>query len=188
MSWLVYAVVAIALVIAVYFVARVLVHARRLREPMLVDCPENHEVAAVKLDPALATRAAAFGHAELQLSQCSRWPERQACGQECLKQIETQPEDCMLRAAVTKWYEGKSCVMCGKPLGAIDWLQHRPAIMGPDNRTAEWFDVTLEQLPKVFSTHKPVCWDCHIAETFRQQRPDLVIDNPWRGAGTRAAR
>ena len=187
MNWLVYAVVTITVVVAVYLVARFVIRARRLREPMLVDCPENHEVAAVKLDPALATRAAALGHAELHLTQCSRWPERRACGQECLKQIETQPESCMVRTTVTKWYEGKSCVMCGKPLGAIDWLQHRPAIMGPDSRTSEWFDVPLEQLPAVFSTHKPVCWDCHIAETFRQRRPDLVVDNPWKGTGTRAA-
>jgi hypothetical protein len=188
MSWLVYAVATIAILAAVYLVARAIVRVRRLREPMLVECPETGETAAVKLDPGPAAKMATLGSAELHLDQCSRWPERQSCGQACLRQIEIQPEDCMLRVAVTKWYEGKTCVACGRPLGTIQWHERRPATVGPDNRTVEWFDVALEQLPRVFSTHRPICWDCHIAETFRQRRPDLVIDNPWKGAGTRAAR
>jgi hypothetical protein len=31
----------------------------------------------------------------------------------------------------------------------------------------------------VMRTHEAICWDCHVAETFRRQRPDLVLDNPF---------
>jgi hypothetical protein len=28
----------------------------------------------------------------------------------------------------------------------------------------------------VFSTHRPVCWNCHVTETFRRLHPELVVD------------
>ena len=58
MSWLVYAVATIAILAAVYLVARAIVRVRRLREPMLVECPETGETAAVKLDPGPAAKMA----------------------------------------------------------------------------------------------------------------------------------
>ena len=27
-------------------------------------------------------------------------------------------------------------------------------------------------------THLPVCWNCHIAESFRREHPELVVDRP----------
>ena len=35
-----------------------------------------------------------------------------------------------------------------------------------------------EQLPEIFATHQPVCWNCHIAESFRRLHPELVTDRP----------
>ena len=36
----------------------------------------------------------------------------------------------------------------------------------------------------MFETHLPVCWNCYIAETFRQQNANGVLDRKWeRGAG-----
>jgi hypothetical protein len=32
---------------------------------------------------------------------------------------------------------------------------------------------------QVMGSHAAICWDCHVAETFRRQRPDLVLDNPF---------
>jgi len=37
-----------------------------------------------------------------------------------------------------------------------------------------------ERLRATISNHPPVCWDCHIAETFRRTYPELVTDRPWR--------
>ena len=57
-------------------------------------------------------------------------------------------------------------------------LDHAPALLGPDFRTTEWKGIRPEQLPEIFSTRQPVCWNCHIAETFRRLHPELVTDRP----------
>jgi hypothetical protein len=47
----------------------------------------------------------------------------------------------------------------------------------------QWSEIPAEELPEVFETHLPVCWSCHIAETFRREYPKRVVDRPWkRGA------
>jgi integrase len=50
--------------------------------------------------------------------------------------------------------------------------------MGPDRKTVQWSDLPAEKLPQVFETHRPVCWSCHIAQTFRRGHPELVVDRP----------
>jgi hypothetical protein len=117
---------------------------------------------------------------KLRLKECSRWPERADCGQECLAELEAAPEECLVRTIVAKWYEGKKCALCGKAIGKIDWLEHKPGVLGPDRKTALWPHFRAETLPDVLSTHQPVCWDCHIAANFRNQFPNLVIDRPWK--------
>ena len=36
----------------------------------------------------------------------------------------------------------------------------------------------LEKLQEVLATHWPVCWNCHVAETFRREHPELVAHRP----------
>jgi len=114
-----------------------------------------------------------------RLQECSRWPEREDCGQECLKQIEADPQNCRVWNIVDKWYDGKKCVFCRKPIGPLHHLDHVPALLGPDFKTCEWKDVAPEDLPRVCSTHHPVCWNCHVAETFRRVHPNLVTDRAF---------
>jgi hypothetical protein len=151
----------------------------RMRGTRVVACPENEQPAAVTVDARRAALTAAGGHEHLRLDSCSRWPEKAACGQECLKQIEAQPTDCLVRTQVDRWYADKSCAICGKALGQVEWAAHAPALRGPDGVTLEWRDVRPETMFQVMGTHAAVCWDCHVAETFRRQRPDLVLDNPF---------
>jgi hypothetical protein len=148
------------------------------RGKRLIICPETHKAAAVDVAAGDAAVGAFFNEPTLHLVECSRWPERQNCGQECLQQIEADPEHCLVWNLVSKWYEGKSCVFCRKPFGPLHRLDHAPALLGPNFRTSEWKDVRPEQLPEIFSTHQPVCWNCHVAETFRRLHPELVIDRP----------
>ncbi len=155
----------------------------RFRSTRLVTCPETKEPAGVRLDARHAAVTAALGDPDLRLKECTRWPERRNCGQECLKQIEAAPEDCLVRNILTKWYQGKPCVYCGKPLGEINWLEHRPALMSPERNTVEWRQLRPETIPRVLATHLPVCWNCHIAETFRRQHPELVVDRDWKLSG-----
>ncbi len=152
----------------------------KLRGKRLVTCPENNQPAAVEVDAKRAFAESVAGVPHLRLAECSRWPERQGCGQQCLKQIESAPADCLVRNIVAKWYAKKTCVYCGKRIQESDWLDQVPALLGPDRKTVEWKQVSAEKLPEVLSRYLPVCWDCHIAETFRREHPDLVVERPWR--------
>jgi hypothetical protein len=146
-----------------------------LRGTRLVECPETKAPAAVDIQ---AGRAA-IGQ-RLDLSGCSRWPERQSCGRECLAQIERAPSDCLVRTVVTKWYEGKTCAVCQKPLGEIDWLERKPGLIDSGGKARPWLDVPAEQLPQAMAAEQPICFDCYVAATFRREHPELVVDNPWK--------
>ena len=154
----------------------------QLRGKRLVNCPETQKPAAVELDALPLAREAVFRTPQLRLSECSRWPERQGCGQECLKQIEAAPEGCLVRRIVDNWYAaGKTCAICGKPVDVTEqWVGHVPALLNPEKKTVYWDKIAAERLPEVFQTYLPVCWSCHIAETFRREHPDLVVDRPPR--------
>jgi hypothetical protein len=151
----------------------------RMRGTRVIICPDNGQAAAVTVDAGHAAMTSAGGHEHLRLESCSRWPEKAGCGQDCLTQIESQPMDCLVKTQVSRWYTDKTCALCGKALGMIDWTERKPALRTPDGRTVEWRDVKPETLPQVMATYAAICWDCHVAETFRRQRPDLVIDNPF---------
>jgi hypothetical protein len=151
----------------------------RFRGTRVVTCPENRKPAAVQVD-ALRASLSVAGTKDLELKQCSRWPEKRGCGQECLAQIEASPEDCLVRTMLTKWYAERSCVVCGKELGQVDWLQHKPALRAPNRESVEWNQVPPETVPEVLATCEPVCWDCHIAATFRREHPELVTDRSWK--------
>ncbi len=146
------------------------------RGKRLVTCPETHKTEAVDVAAGEAAVGAFLSEPTVYLTQCSRWPERQDCGQECLQQIEIDPENCLVWNIVSKWYEGKSCVFCHKPIGPLHHLDHAPALLGPDQKTVEWKELRPQQLPEVLTTHRPVCWNCHIAENFRRAHPELVVD------------
>lgn len=169
-------IVALALVL---FVARAIPGVRAYfdyRGKRLVTCPETHKAEAVDVAAGEAALGAFLTEPTLHLTECSRWPERQNCGQECLQQIEIDPENCLVWNIVSKWYEGKSCVLCHKRIGPLHHLDHAPALLGPDHKTVEWKEFRPEQLPEVFETHRPVCWNCHVAENFRRTHPELVVD------------
>jgi len=171
----------VALLVVGYVAFRALPAYFRLRGKRLVTCPENEHPAAVDLDALHLAKDAVFGTPQLRLSECSRWPERQGCGQECLKEIETAPQGCLIRRLVADWYAGKNCVICGKRVSTSEeWAGHVPALLNPDKKTIYWDTITPQNLPEVFKTHSPVCWSCHIAETFRREHADLVVDRPAR--------
>ena len=151
----------------------------KYRGARIVECPETKAPAAVELN---AMRALATGGkpSAFQLKDCSRWPEHQSCGQECLSQIESSPESCLLRTIIAHWYSDKSCTVCAMPIGVVDWMHHKPALLSPDRLSIDWNTVAPEEVPELLKTHKPICWNCHVATTFRHSHPELVIDRPWR--------
>lgn len=152
----------------------------RHRGKSLVTCPETRDPATVHVDASKAALAAMKGgRTSLHLDRCSRWPERENCGQQCLSQIENDPQGCHVWNIAQEWFRDRSCAYCHRPIEQIHWHDHRPALLSPDNKTVQWSDVPPEKLPELFETHLPVCWSCHIAETFRREHPNDFVDRPW---------
>ncbi len=147
----------------------------------IVTCPETGETVTVKVD---ASRAALDtvrpGIRHLQLTQCTHWPEREECAQLCVGQIEANPEGCFWQTILTHWYEGKRCRVCDKPFETVHWHDHKPAVMDLEGRIKTWEDMPPEKLVDGLQHFSPVCWDCQVAENFRQKYPDLVTDRDWK--------
>ncbi len=151
----------------------------RLRGTRVVTCPETHQQAAVEIDPIKAASGAVMSHARFRLEACSHWPQKAGCGQACLSQIEAAPIDCLVRTVLTNWYQGKACAICHRAAGEIDWYDRRPALLSPDGQLLLWEEVRAEHLDDILGSHKPICFDCYVAETFRKNHPELVLDNPY---------
>ena len=151
---------------------------RRFRGPRLVTCPETGTAVAVELNAGKAAFTGAFDGPELRLSSCSRWPERQNCGQECVKQIEEAPDGCLVREKLAAWYADGRCALCGRSIGQIRWIDRKPGLLTPDSKTVDWSEIAPEELPAVLATHKPVCWNCHLSESFLRRYPDRVVKDP----------
>lgn len=156
----------------------------KYRGKRLVTCPETRNPAAVHVNAGRAARDVLEGRrVRIHLDQCTRWPEREDCGQECLSQIENDPQGCSVWGIAQQWYQGRACAYCGRPIDKIHWHDHRPALLSPEKKTVQWTDIPADRLPALFETHLPVCWSCHVAETFRREHPERVVDRPWnRGA------
>jgi hypothetical protein len=146
------------------------------RGKRLVTCPETLKTEAVDIAARSVAASSFLGWPAFHLDRCSRWPERQDCGQECVKQVTSDPENCLLWTIVSNWYLGRSCAYCRKPFRVLHHLDHAPALLREGGTTVEWNQIPPQQLPKLFSTAKPVCWNCHIVETFRRVHPELVIE------------
>ena len=151
---------------------------RKYRGTRVIICPETDEGAAVEVDARHVALTAVRGEADVRLRACSRWPERRDCGQWCLDEIEMAPYACLARTMLAQFYQGKACALCGQTVGEIEWFDHKPGLLSPERRTVGWHEIAAETLPNVLATHLPVCWNCHVAEAFRRQYPELVIDRP----------
>jgi hypothetical protein len=155
---------------------------RRYRGARLVTCPETGRLEAVSIDLGLATfTALTEKRPSVHLAACSRWTERGRCDEPCLADVESAGLDGAVVSIVERWYHKATCRYCGQPIESCS--ARRPAaLMGPDGITVEWSAVAPERLPEMFRTHQPVCWSCHLAETFWRTHADLVVD---RTAATR---
>ncbi len=148
---------------------------RTYRGNRVITCPENHLPAGVRVDARHAVATALLKGPELRLSTCSRWPERQGCGQQCLRQVADSPADCLVRNILVNWYKDKVCTSCGQPFGDIEWSR-KPALLAPESMSLEWNQVPAEKLFQVLSVSEPLCFACHMAKTLVREHPELVVD------------
>jgi hypothetical protein len=87
--------IALAVLGVAYVVHRLVLGGAELRKlsgKMLVTCPETHKTVAVKVATAKAAWAEIAGKQHVELSNCTRWPERQDCDQACLSELLSDPE------------------------------------------------------------------------------------------------
>src|SRR5262245_23889184 len=79
------------------------------------------------------------------------------------------------------WYLGKVCGVCGRsipPVSKWSWRM-KPGLL--DHTSAEalsWDQLLRADVPAVLESGRPLCEDCLLAESFRQQYPGLVTDRP----------
>jgi hypothetical protein len=132
-------------------------------------------------EPTAAKAPVTAGAIGIRLQDCSHWSGLGACGPKCLSRLKAAPADCLIRTTLTKWYQGKSCAGCGKAYEETEWFKHQLCVINPERQTFEWKDITAEMIPGVLETYEPVCWNCHIAENFRNQFPKLVLDRDREG-------
>ena len=142
-----------------------------LRGERVVTCPDNGKHAGVKVD---VRRAGAW----MRMRACSRWPEKAGCGQECLRQVEKSPAECLVRTIAEKWYAGRSCATCGRPIGQIQWGPSQPALLSADKKSMEWKQVSADQLHETLEAAAPLCFACHMANTLVREHPELVTERP----------
>ncbi|MGB7281065.1 MAG: hypothetical protein WBE13_02290 [Candidatus Acidiferrum sp.] len=93
-----------------------------------------------------------------------------------MAEIEEAPKASLVSTIVNQWYQGKECAYCHKPFGELRWDSHKPALIDAELKTVQWSEIPAEKLQETMRTHLPVCWDCHIAETFRREYPEMVVD------------
>lgn len=161
------------LVGGMWFWGRALLVWMRLRGDRVVKCPEDGQSALVHVDVALAI-ADDEGAAPAPLESCSRWAERGDCSQPCAQAAQAPASS--PAAIVRAWAKGRTCVACGGALVESRFAGHHIALLDPSGMTREWVDVAADRLPLALATSLPICWNCHIAETFRRTHPDLVTD------------
>ena len=171
----------IILAAALWFGIRWLVRSSsRYRGTRIVTCPETKRPAIVEVDALHASLTSTVGLADIRLQDCTRWPIKGQCGQDCLMDLDVAPDRCLVSGVLMRWYRDKKCVYCSKVFSEVQWLDHRPALLSPEKKLVTWNAVNMTELSNVLETHSPVCWDCYIAQEFRIDHPNMVTFRPWR--------
>src|SRR5690349_13038838 len=176
MSILAAVLIAIAAILSGFAAWRLVGAWLKYRGRMVITCPENQKPAGVSVDAAHAMATGLGGAPEFRLSDCSRWPERADCGRQCLEQIADSPENCLVRNILVRWYQGKDCAWCNRPIGEIHIGERHPVLLMPDGVSMEWAEIPAERLQETLATALPLCFPCHTANTMVRTHPMLVID------------
>ena len=176
---LAYVIIALVIVAAICLGIRYFARAsQKFSGERVIICPETQKQAMVEIDVRHAAVSSLLGQTDLRLENCWRWPLRRDCGQECLLQMDVAPADCLVRSVLEKWYRGKQCVFCGRDFTEIELLDHKPALLNSEAVTVEWKEVPLQDVISAMATYLPVCWNCHVAQTFHREHPELVVERP----------
>ncbi len=177
-------IVTVLIAVAFFFGLRWLFTVRsKYAGTQIVTCPETKRPASVEVDALEAAFTSAIGVPDIRLQNCSRWPIKKDCGQECLLDLDIASEDCLVHGVFMQWYRGKHCFFCKAEFGDLHLTDRKPALRSPEGKLLEWKQVSFNDIATVLRTYQPVCWDCYIAQSFLVEHPDLVVYRPWKGVG-----
>ena len=83
--YLIFAIAIVAILcITTFLLARISIKFVQLRGRHEVVCPETGDVAIIRIDALRAAVSSTVAEAEVLVSDCSRWPQRKGCRQECV--------------------------------------------------------------------------------------------------------
>jgi hypothetical protein len=86
-----------------------------------------------------------------------------------------------------RFFDNKSCAICKRVIPPVQRTGPKPGLLNPDtHETHAWDHIPNENLPSVLDTHLPLCSACVLAESFRHDHPELVVDRD-RSHGAHAA-
>jgi hypothetical protein len=151
-----YFIVILAVATALYFSVRWLVKSyAQFRGTRRVSCPETGRPALVEVDALRASLTSTVGLPFVQLQNCSRWPLKEQCGQECLVNLDVTPGECLVSGVLTRWYRGKNCVYCTRPFQELHWIDHHPALRSPGGELVTW-----STGPTISRPYRPLMVSC----------------------------
>jgi hypothetical protein len=139
-------------------------------------CPESHTPAAVQIDLSHRIRTLLRGGGEfLRLKSCSRWPERKACGEECLLQIDLRPK--ILDDVLQKWCAGKPCALCGRRLTENDWRLGYFSAVNDQNEFVNAREMPLysHELTIALAQYRPVCRNCQSTQLAKRAAKIVLL-------------
>jgi hypothetical protein len=157
----------------VWYAGRAFRRWRRFGHERPVMTLETRQPATTHIDVAL-TIASETGLAPASRQSCSSSAEDAAGDQPYLEPAHL-PEG-SASVVVKEWARGRTCAMCRGPVTESWFAGHHIALLEPTGMTREWVDVGADRLALALATSLPLCWNCHVAATFRRMHPELVTD------------
>lgn len=87
------------------------------------------------------------------------------------------PHDAATTAQLRRFFDGKVCASCNRPIPPLQLGDLRPGLLNTDTQeTIAWDDIPPADLSRTLETHVPICSHCLVAESFRRAHPELVVD------------
>lgn len=80
-------------------------------------------------------------------------------------------------ASAKQWFAGKACAACGRAIPTLHHLGPQPGFKrrAPGaHPILTWDEVPAGSLPLIDETYLPLCGNCQIAESLKQEYPDAV--------------
>ena len=104
----IYLIVMLLTLATIYYVTPLAVTTfRRYRGKRVVNCPETRNPCTIEVDALRAAFTTVISNPELRMKSCSRWPDRENCGQECMLQIQVLPFDSSIKDTLRRLNTGR---------------------------------------------------------------------------------